>query len=896
MNEKGIGECRAVTLTNSVASGNFDNLTGTSGNDTFIGGPGAAETGDIVNGGAGTDTLQVRNAADGTNVLVNGVEKVFVRLDATNAARTFSLASNTGVTEAWADRVEDTDATGNGTTLTIAGISKAVTMGVVGAPASSTAAGARGNATFTLTDVAGSADTATLALDSARANNVTIAGVETLNVKGMTGASTVSGQLVAQQANKLVFSGDQNITIADTDLDQAFASGLSVDASAMTGNLNIRLSEVAKQTFVGGSGNDTVQLRNTLTANDSIDGGTGSNTVGISTSATLTQQTGAVLKNFQSVDIVAGTTGNYDMDFITGGGTATTITSGIKVSGALTDGQAVTIDNLAVGAGLSFSGSADTGAGGAETIVINQKGAATAGRTTDTFDISIAPTATTGDINAANITVANVETINVASNENAGYSAGHTIQALTATGATTLKLTGAEQLTVTAATLAGGNVKIDASAMTDKFIMGAAFGGGATQAITGGSADDTLIANTVANSVLQGNGGADNITLGAGGVAQTVKYAAVSDSQAGVGKFDFVSGFNVGAVAGGAAAGATYTITAAQVAALTPGQTLNVTTAGPVVTPIVLGAVAASTDVTAASLAAQLTAAAAGVYTAVANADGTVTVTTVATGAAATLDVETAVFAGRAAVNNAAVVAADADSSAAFTITGAVVNNLVAGQTLTLTLTNDNFSASATPIQVTLTGSATGVPTLATVTADINAAINALDATSSIAAAVVGADVVVTSTGVAGGATNSVEVDINGVTALGAVDLAGAAKTGTAAVAVDAADLIDLTFLGLTGAARSVALTNKAVVDDAGAAGATTFTITDANAATFFTNGGVQTGIVYQTGGTNADTLVFIDADKNGAWNAATDMVIELTGVNTAEAAGFTAANFVFTA
>ena len=36
--------------------------------------------------------------------------------------------------------------------------------------------------------------------------------------------------------------------------------------------------------------------------------------------------------------------------------------------------------------------------------------------------------------------------------------------------------------------------------------------------------------------------------------------------------------------------------------------------------------------------------------------------------------------------------------------------------------------------------------------------------------------------------------------------------------------------------------------------------------------------------------------DKNGAWNAATDMVIELTGVNTAEAAGFTAANFVFAA
>lgn len=804
------------------------------------------------------------------------------------------------MTEAWADRVEDTDATGNGTTLTIAGISKAVTMGVVGAPASSTAAGARGNATFTLTDVAGSADTATLALDSARVNNVTVAGVETLNVKGVTGASTVSGQLIAKQANKLVFSGDQNITIASTDLDEVFASGLSVDASAMTGNLNIALTEAAKQTFVGGSGNDTVQLRNTLTANDSIDGGTGSNTVGISTSASLTQQTGAVLKNFQSVDIVAGTTGNYDMDFITGGGTATTITSGIKVSGALTDSATVTIDNLAVGAGLSFSGSADNAASvAAETIVINQKGAATAGRTTDTFDISIAPTGTTGDIDAANITVANVETINVASNENAGYSAAHTIQSLTATGATALKLTGAEQLTVAAATLAAGNVKIDASAMTDSFIMGAAFGGGATQLITGGSANDTLIANTAADTVVQGNGGADDITLGAGGVAQTVKYAAVTDSQAGVGKFDFVSGFNVGAVAGGAATGATYTITAAQIAALQTDQVLAVT--GSVNANFTLDAPNNGTAPTAASVAAQLDADAG--LVAVANADGTVTVTTTATGVAATLGITANAVAGAAAQVAYGTVTLGTDATAGADATPAQVDlsaaQIVAakpGQTLTL-------NVNGAPAQITL---AAGAATTDVTAQTLEAQIDAL--------AVVGLTITVGNgvDGIAGTADDTLNLsladgndgDSTAVTLtldLGAVTgsaanayVAAGGNTGADLTAADAADLIDLSFLGLTGAARSVALTNKAVVDDAGAAGATTFTITDANAATFFTNGGVQTGIVYQTGGNDADTLVFIDADKNGAWNAATDMVIELTGVNTTEAAGFTAANFVF--
>jgi hypothetical protein len=87
-------------------------------------------------------------------------------------------------------------------------------------------------------------------------------------------------------------------------------------------------------------------------------------------------------------------------------------------------------------------------------------------------------------------------------------------------------------------------------------------------------------------------------------VTQTVKYAAVADSQAGVGKFDFVSGFNVGAVAGGAATAATYTITAAQIAALQTDQVLAVT--GSVTANFTLAAPNNGTAPTAASVAAQL--------------------------------------------------------------------------------------------------------------------------------------------------------------------------------------------------------------------------------------------------------------------------------------------------
>jgi len=57
---KGIGECRAITLTTAIG----ENIVGTSGNDTFsaVQGGTAASTlqlGDTIDGGAGTDTLNI---------------------------------------------------------------------------------------------------------------------------------------------------------------------------------------------------------------------------------------------------------------------------------------------------------------------------------------------------------------------------------------------------------------------------------------------------------------------------------------------------------------------------------------------------------------------------------------------------------------------------------------------------------------------------------------------------------------------------------------------------------------------------------------------------------------------------------------------------------------------
>jgi hypothetical protein len=64
----------------SSTTGLYDDLTGGSGDDTFIAGAGALETGDAVNGGAGSDTLSATYTASVTIMpSVSNIETVNVR-------------------------------------------------------------------------------------------------------------------------------------------------------------------------------------------------------------------------------------------------------------------------------------------------------------------------------------------------------------------------------------------------------------------------------------------------------------------------------------------------------------------------------------------------------------------------------------------------------------------------------------------------------------------------------------------------------------------------------------------------------------------------------------------------------------------------------------------------
>ena len=99
----------------------------------------------------------------------------------------------------------------------------------------------------------------------------------------------------------------------------------------------------------------------------------------------------------------------------------------------------------------------------------------------------------------------------------------------------------------------------------------------------------------------------------------------------------------------------------------------------------------------------------------------------------------------------------------------------------------------------------------------------------------------------------------------------------------DDGDTIDLCALQLTYKRVSVTTENSVTNLQDGAP----FTISTSSG--FFTVSGTQYGVVYTQLGDNID--IFIDADGNGNWDAATDMVIQLTGT----AGPLSAENFVFT-
>ena len=516
---KGIGECRAITLTQ-----NIDNIVGTSGNDTIIadnsGTVKTASAGDQVNGGAGTDTLKYyadASADIAAQVLpqISGVEALYMKGGKATDATTLDVSTISGLTSVELDT--PAAALANGKNFTV----KTTADQTVALSNFNTATGVGNDSKVTLTNATkltlngvgtSTTDTGVVSIDVAN-TTATSATITTA-----TAASKVTLLNGSAKLATLNVAGDKNLTLTE-----ALTTLKTINASTATGNVSVDTSGLngvdanskldAAFAFTAGAGNDTLKLTQgslqALTAGSQLDAGAGSkdtlfvianNKVAATDLAFVSADYKAInaTKGFEKLAIAAGTGKAATVD-------ASLLTS-IKHFGVSTETN--TISKVNTGSTLDIDAATTkttvTGAVGVKDLTINI-GSDTATAATDN--------------KALDITGLTDVTINA--NIKAGVTgATHKIGSTTFTHSDnstfTIKGNGDFEIALGAATVTGS--KVDGSASTGKLTI---TGGTAALDLTKASLGDVLIggagADTIKASVnggsLTGNGGNDTFDV-----------------------------------------------------------------------------------------------------------------------------------------------------------------------------------------------------------------------------------------------------------------------------------------------------------------------------------------------------------------------------------------------
>jgi hypothetical protein len=528
-----------ISLTMASVTGTLDNVSGGSGDDTFLAqADGLLTTGDTADGGAGSDTMTSRHTVTaGVTIApkLSNIETLNFRIDADGSAADavlYDLADVSGATTVNLFKANNSGSTADPVvTFSGTGLTTDVKVGIVGGDS-----GANNSAvdfTATYQAVTGSADAATLVLNGAAANVVTVAGIETLTIEALTTETSVSttgasdiNSLQAANASTLTITGAGAVSLsggAGTFVDANLAATVTVDASANTGGVTFK-AEANTLTFTGGSGNDTVYMANRLTVADTLTGGAGHDTIGLTADVSAT--VGAKVTGFEDIDLVDTGAATYDMDDYAN----STITH-ISLSGSMNGNVTATVNDLANNSTIQLGGGEAITATDDMTVTI--KGAGTAGSNNDTLNIATVGTAA---VDFGTLTAANIETINISAG---GATTGNSIAVLTVAAADTLVVTGSSDIEITAFTSSANITDYDTTGMTGAFVMGAAgqstaatlFDGGAgNDTFIGNSADDLLKAGGGTTNSLTGGAGDDTYTLGSG--IDTVVQAADNSSTA----------------------------------------------------------------------------------------------------------------------------------------------------------------------------------------------------------------------------------------------------------------------------------------------------------------------------------------------------------------------------
>lgn len=412
--------------------------------------------------------------------------------------------------------------------------------------------------------VAGAADAVTLTLNGAQnvinVNSVTgdASGIETINIVTTGNDSTTAVTLASNDTSvtKLTIAGDKALTLVTSA--NITTTATTIDASALTGKLNLSGLGGVNHTITGGSNDDIVNFGANFTAADKFDGKAGTDTLAAN---------GAQLAAITTAD---ANLANIETLMLADDVNAT----GTTINAALFG----TINNFRV---------ADQGGTGIAGVTVNGLAAAATGSNNIRFDGDLGASTGSFTFNIANATdpgTANAVTLDMRGGATTATSAivtqgveTVTIDTTNATGLQTFNLTdanlatltvkGAQGVVLNGAALGGNVSSIDASGLTGAAGLTVQLSNAATTGanVVGSGLADTVVGSNLRDIInlgagadtVQTSGGLDTVTLGAGADIVRVQSAATAAGVANVLSItDFVAGTDHINLTGGSGANA----------------------------------------------------------------------------------------------------------------------------------------------------------------------------------------------------------------------------------------------------------------------------------------------------------------------------------------------------
>lgn len=438
-----------------VLKAGIEQLQGTSGDDVFKAEGGVMDAGDVTDGGAGNDTLEVYGdaALNGTftnieNLSVIGASGTY---DLSSFSKSFTLKAATG-------NVNVTNVT-NQTLVMEDSSSKKLTA--------------------TFDDAQTSVE---LVNEDSKDATFSVRGAKLESVSLTTNVNTTLGDGAGDTVKNVVISalGDsevtltglgklENVTVAgEGSVTLAGATEADINATDSTGGVTVEGTLANTAAFTGGAGNDTIILGASTKAHDmgagddmvvldgnslgtggSVDGGDGVDTLAISTdnASTMTAENFKAFTNFEVLGLNGGNTATINLDKF---GDINHVAIINSVTGA------VTIDHMDSEGTLEFNKAAG------ENITVKVTEAGEKDHSTDVLNVKLSAVGHI-DNDGNNLTVADVETINIeADDADDNGDAAHTLK-LTAAGAKTVNVTGDADLTLSGDFAKGATIDISAN-------------------------------------------------------------------------------------------------------------------------------------------------------------------------------------------------------------------------------------------------------------------------------------------------------------------------------------------------------------------------------------------------------------------------------------------------